>query len=419
MNAAYFNNSEAEMLLLGAILNHNEVLDRHKVDRELFYEPSHKQIFDEIMTIRGRGAVADMPGVALALTAYTVQVASLSSFQLSDVAGVIKRLRDCVQARGAAKVVQVISEMQGDGEDPARVVEEATAQVMRLSEARDISYRTLLEVAADTVKEIDARRKCKDEYSGVSAGLEALDKMTDGFQGGDYILLGARPSIGKTALALTLAMNSSLKGERVGFMSLEMKDTALFKRILAAMSGVSMQSLRTGLLGPRAMSDLIAGASKIANAKIFFADVPNMNINDLVAEARILRSREKIGILIIDYIGLITAERGDLPRWDMVSEISRRLKSLARELNIPVLALAQLGRQADGKRPTLADLRDSGSLEQDADVIMFIHREEKSNEQKQPVKLIVAKQRNGETGDLDLMFDRSRMRFYMNTGEET
>jgi replicative DNA helicase len=236
--------------------------------------------------------------------------------------------------------------------------------------------------------------------------------MTDGFQAGDYCILGARPSVGKTALALTLAMNAAQKGKRIGFMSLEMKDTALLKRMLAAKSNVSMQAIRTGALGPRALQDLISGASILSGMKIFFADVPNMSISDLLAESRILRKREKIDMLIIDYIGLIHASQGETPRWEVFSAVSQKLKSLARELNIPVLALSQLRREAEGKRPSLADLRESGSLEQDADLIMFIHREENSNDQNQKVKLILAKARNGETGDIDINFDKSKMRFY-------
>ena len=401
------------MSLLGAILMHNEVLDRYKITQDLLYEESHRQIFNEILRIRARGSTADMPSVALALPVYTVQIASLTDFQLSDMKGAVQRLRDCVQARGVAKALAVMTEMQNDLKPPADVVEEATKRIMQLSEATDVSYRSLTEVAIDTIKEIQKRKECKDAFSGVESGLEALDKMTDGFQDGDFILLGARPSVGKTALALTLAMNSAIKGTRVGFMSLEMKDTALFKRILAAQSGVSMQSIRTGCLGPKAMSDLINGCGKIANTHVFFADVPNMHINDLIAEARILRSKEKIDFLVIDYIGLIGSDQGKSARWEAFSLISQRLKSLARELKIPVLALSQLSRASDGKRPSLADLRETGSLEQDADLVMFMHREENSNDQRQPVKLIVAKQRSGETGDIELLFDKSRMQFFV------
>jgi len=417
--ANYFNDAESERSLLGLILQHNEVLDQHKVTRDMFYEESHRQIFDEILRVRARGSTADMPSIALALRPYAVQVASLTDYLVGDVSGLVARLRGCIQARGVASVIRNITEMQSQLKPSEEVVETATKGVLQLSETRDVSYKTLVEVATDTIHEITARRNCKDRYSGVASGIEPLDHVTDGFQAGDYIILGARPSVGKTALALTFTKNAALAKETVGFMSLEMKDTAIFKRLLAAQSGVSMQAIRTGALSPRQMSDLIDGCAGLADKRIFFADVPNMHIDDLVAEARILRSREKITLLVIDYIGLISTDAGQAPRWEVFSRISQRLKSLARELKIPVLALSQLSRQSDQKRPSLADLRESGSLEQDADVVMLIHREEKSNVERQPVKLIVAKQRNGITADLDLLFDQGRMRFFAaNAGQQ-
>ena len=417
--STYFNSPEDEAYLLGVILQHNEVLDKHKISRDLFYEENHRIILDAIMEIRARGSTADIVSVAQQIPSLRGQILTLTNFLVSDVKGLVQRLRDCVQARGVAKAIREISEMQSDLKPASYVVEEATKQIMALSECRDVSYRTLIDVASEAIHEIETRKACKTAYAGVESGLERLDQMTDGFQKGDYILLGARPSVGKTALALTLAMNAALKGAKIGFMSLEMKDTALLKRILSAQSNVSMQAIRTGCLGLRAMQDLISGASIISGMKIFFADVPNMAINDLIAESRILRTREKIGMLIIDYIGLINVPQSDTPRWETFSMVSQRLKSLARELNIPVLALSQLGRQSDGKRPGLSDLRESGSLEQDADLIMFLHREDTSNDQSQPVKLIVAKQRNGETGDIDLMFDKSRMKFSMPQAADT
>jgi replicative DNA helicase len=183
------------------------------------------------------------------------------------------------------------------------------------------------------------------------------------------------------------------------------------KRMLAAQGNVSMQAIRTGCLGPRQIQDLITGAAGISDMKIFFGNVPNMAIGDLVAESRILKAKEKIDFLIIDYIGLISVPQGEAPRWETFSMVSQRIKSLARELDIPVLALSQLRREADGKKPGLADLRETGSIEQDADLVMFMHKEEQSNDQAQKVKLIVAKQRNGSTGDIDLLFDKSRMKF--------
>jgi len=413
----YFNSSLDEMYLLGAVLQHNEILEQHKISRELFYEESHRQIFDAIMEIRGRGSVADMPSVAQACPSKTVQIASLTNYLVGDVKGLVQRLSACVQARGVASVVREISEMQGDLKPPSEVIETATSQILAISESRDVSYRPLMEVAVDAINEIKVRREVKTNYSGVESGLEPLDEMTDGFQAGDYIILGARPSVGKTALALTLAMNASLKGSRIGFMSLEMKDTALLKRILSAQSNVSMGAIRAGIIGPRAMSDLINAAVVMQSMKIFFGDVPNMSIGDLVAESRILRSREKIDMLIIDYIGLIGVPQNDRPRWEVFSEVSQRLKALARQLNIPVLALSQLRREADGKRPGLADLRESGSIEQDADLILFMHREDKSNDQNQEVNLIVGKARNGPTGEIKLLFDKTKMRFTLPSAE--
>ena len=407
----YFNSSLDEMYLLGAVLQHNELLDQHKITRELFYEESHRQIFDAIMEIRGRGSVADMPSVAQACPSKTVQIASLTNYLVGDVKGLVQRLRDCLQARGVASMVREVAEMQGELRPPSEVIETATSQLFSVSESRDVSYRPLMQVAVDAIKEIKLRRDVKTNYSGVESGLAALDDMTDGFQKGDYIILGARPSVGKTALALTLAMNASLKGAKVGFMSLEMKDTALLKRILSAQSNVSMGAIRAGIITPRAMSDLINAAVVMQKMAIFFGDVPNMSIGDLVAESRILKSREKIDLLIIDYIGLISVPQSETPRWETFSMVSQRLKGLARQLDIPVIALSQLRREADGKRPGLADLRESGSIEQDADLIMFMHREDKSNDQNQGVELIVAKQRNGPTGEIKLMFDKTRMKF--------
>ena len=407
----YFNNALDESYLLGAILQHNELLDQHKITQDLFYEESHRQILGAILEIRARGSTADMPSVAQQCPTYTVQIASLTNFLVSDIKGLVLRLRDCVQARGVANAVRVIAEMQGELKPPSEVVEEATSQIIKLSEYRDVSYRSLTDVALDTIKEIEERVKSKATFSGIESGIENLDAMTDGFQKGEYCVLGARPSVGKTALAMTFAMNAARKGAKIGFMSLEMKDTAIMKRMLAAQGNVSMQAIRTGCLGPRQISELVNGAASIANMKIFFGDVPNMAIGDLVAESRILKTREKIDLLIIDYIGLISIPQGDAPRWETFSMVSQRIKSLARELDIPVLALSQLRREADGKKPGLADLRETGSIEQDADLVMFMHREEASNDQNQKVKLIVAKQRQGATGEVDLLFDKSRMRF--------
>lgn len=410
----YFQDGEREAALLGAILTHNDILDRYKIERDLFYLENHRLILDEIISIRARGAIADIQNVAMALRPMAVEIATLTSFGVSDIQGCIDTLRACIQARGVTRMIETVAEYQRELRPAAEVTEEATKQVLALAECHDVHYRPFNTVMADAVTEIGLRKANTATHSGVESGIERLDNWTDGFQPGDYAILGARPSVGKTAFALGIARHASSKGKRVGFLSLEMSDTALMKRYLAAQAGIPLNALRTGLITPKMMADLYEAGKELIDTPLFFADAPNMGMTDLVAEARILRSREKIDILIIDYIGLISPGQSSTPRWETFSAISQKLKSLARELKIPILVLSQLRREAEGKRPNLADLRETGSIEQDADLIIFLHREDKDkgSDGKEPLKVILAKQRNGETGDIDLLFDKARMRFY-------
>jgi replicative DNA helicase len=409
----YYQDGPREAALLGAILQHNDILDQYKIERDMFFEENHRLILDEVVKCRARGSVADICNVAAALPVLTVQIASLTSLGVSDVQGCIDALRACIQARGVARMVREVSSYQNELKPAPEVTEEATKQIIALAECHDVHYRPFNEVMVDAINEIAARRANKNAYSGVETGIPELDAWTDGLQNGDYIILGARPSVGKTALALAVARHAA-KTKRVGFLSLEMSDTALIKRYLCAEANVPLNSVRSGCLSPRMMADLSNAGQALVGTPLFFADAPNMGIADLISEGRILRKREKIDILIIDYIGLISPGKTDAPRWEQFSAISQKIKSLARELKIPILALSQLRREAEGKRPSLADLRETGSIEQDADVIMFLHKDEKEQGQegRDPLTLILAKQRNGATGDIKLAFDKARMRFY-------
>jgi replicative DNA helicase len=413
--ATYYNDAPREAALLGYILQHNDVLDRYKVERDLFYEENHRQILDEIVACRERGASGDIYNVGMSRPDLVVQIASLTSLGVSDVQGCLDALRACVQARGVASMLREVSELQNNMAESAEVIEAATRKVIALTECHDVHYRPFNEVMVAAIEAIGTRMACKEAYSGIDTGIEQLDSWTDGFQNGDYIVLGARPSVGKTAFALAVSRHAASKGHKVGFLSLEMSDVALMLRYLAAQANIPLNAIRAGLLSPKMKADLFKAGEDLNGSPLLFADAPNMGINDLIAEARILKSREKIEFLVIDYMGLISASvKGDTPRWEAFSAISQQIKSLARELKIPILLLSQLRRDAEGKRPNLADLRETGSIEQDADVIMFLHKDEKEKGQdgRSPVKIILAKQRNGETGDIDLIFDKPRMRFY-------
>lgn len=408
----YFQSPEKERSLLGSILLHNEILDEHSIDERLFYEENHRRMFAEIQRVRARGATANIVEVALGLPDIAAHVAGMTGYAISDTAHCIAELRACEQARGTAKVLREVEDMQRELRPAAEVVEFATEKVMNLTDCHDVSYRPIMEATREAIEAIANRAKCKDDISGVTSGIHRLDSMTDGFQNGEYIILGARPSVGKTALALSITRAAAVAGKRVGFLSLEMSDVAIMMRYLAAQAQIPLNCLKKGLLGRNHHMALQNAAIALQSQHIWLGDVPNMRINDIIAEARMLKRREKIDILIIDYLGLISMEQKDMPRWEMFSSISQRLKSLARELKIPLLVLAQLRREAQDRKPSLADLRESGSIEQDADVIVFIHRDgEPGSDGIDKVDLIIGKNRNGEIGTINLTFDKPRMRF--------
>jgi replicative DNA helicase len=251
--------------------------------------------------------------------------------------------------------------------------------------------------------------------------------MTSGFQNSEFIIIGARPSVGKTALALTMAANMAIHRKiPVGFFTLEMADMALMQRLLSSEARINSEKLRTGMLRPADFHNLTEAAGRIYEAPLFIDDTPNIKLLDLRAQARRMKSKEGIKILFVDYIGLIEPEnKNNVPRHEQVAEISRSLKSLARELELPIVCLSQVGRQSEGKPPTLADLRESGSIEQDADVVLFLHREREDTRDAHgqegggagnvETDLVIAKQRNGPVGTVKLAFLPHYTKFEMFT----
>jgi replicative DNA helicase len=245
--------------------------------------------------------------------------------------------------------------------------------------------------------------------------------MTAGFQNSEFIVIGARPSVGKTAIALTMAKHIAIdQGVSTGFFTLEMSDKALMQRLISLETSIPSQHLRTGLLKNSDISRMIDAAGRIYEAPLYIADMPGMKLLDLRSLARRMKSDKDVKIIFIDYLTLITSENPDMPRHEQIAEISRSLKALARELDIPIVVLSQVKRDAEGKRPNLSDIRESGSVEQDADLVMFLHRdrdterkadEKTDNSQNIVTELIIAKQRNGPVGTVEVMFVPSFTRF--------
>ncbi len=295
--------------------------------------------------------------------------------------------------------------------DTAEVMDEIERDIFSVTEQRITSdYKDITNVMNQTLNEIDAWHRTKQIVTGLASGFKLLDEMLTGFHGSELLILAARPGMGKTAFGLNILNNIAIKQNKaVLFFSLEMPATQLALRMICVESMIDSQKVRTGHISSDELKKIVAVSGKLGKAPIYIDDSPSINILELRAKARRLAQKVPLGMVIVDYLQLITSV-SRVDRHLQIAEISRMLKQLARELNVPVMAMSQLSRAVESRtdqRPTLSDLRESGSIEQDADVVMFIYREErvkKDSEKKGIASIIVAKQRNGPIGDLDLRF---------------
>jgi len=249
---------------------------------------------------------------------------------------------------------------------------------------------------------------------GISSGYPTIDGYTGGFIPGEMTVIGARASIGKTAISLNMAERIAKAGTPVGFLSLEMSNKLLTQRLLVGNSGVGLRQIRGGMLSERDFDKLQTAAEQIYPYPLYMYDYPNARLLDIKLKARRMVRKENVKIVFIDYIGLIKTDV-KVQRWEEVGVITSELKALARELDIPVVVCAQVNRDAEGKAPTLANLRESGNIEQDADVVMFLHRKRESEDS----SLLISKNRNGGTGKINLHYVMERTRFEEKTRHET
>lgn len=271
----------------------------------------------------------------------------------------------------------------------------------------------------ETLDILEARYD-KDALTGIPSGIKRLDLITNGFQKQEMTILGSRPSIGKTAMALSMIQHIAVEKKiPCGFFSLEMSSKMINQRLLSQVSRVPGAKFCTGLFNMRNFKKLQDAASLIHKAPLYIVDQPNMKLLDLRAIARRLVAERDVKIIFIDYIGLIETENKDAPVYEQQSEVSKSLKALARELDIPIVGLCQLARSVEGEQPSLSQLRDSGSIEQDADVVILLHRgRSKKHKLTQNAKLIVAKHRNGVTGYMDIVYFPDYTKFEDNAIED-
>jgi len=426
------HNLEAERSVLGALFVDREAIIRVRstLQPEDFYRPAHREIYAAIIDLYDRRVPPDQATVADELErreqletvggiAYLFELPTLT-----PTAAHVESYADIVRRESTRRKLIVV------GGNIVRLGYDDSAEVV---DALDQSERLLFDVSQSRVtrdfkpisyyldaffERIDFVQQHRGELVGVPTGFTDLDKMTGGLQQSDLIILAARPGVGKTSFVLSMAYNAAKQhGRHVGIFSLEMSGEQLVQRILAMETGVDSQRLRLGYVDDNEWPAISRAIGNLANAPIYIDDTPAITISELRSKARHLQAEAGVDMLIIDYLQLMRGGGKGDNRQQEVSEISRSLKELARDLNIPVMACAQLSRAVESrtsKIPVLSDLRESGSIEQDADIVMFIYREElydPDTEKKGIAEIHIAKHRNGPVGTVSLRFFESLTRF--------
>ncbi len=425
-------NGDAEQACLGALLldpeSINNVLRYLRPDS--FYDSANQEVFEALLAMHEKGQKPDLITLSEELRSRgsleriggSAYIASLASFTPS--AANIEYYAKIVQEMATRRRLLHLSAETAamaheETKDIDAVLDEIQAKIFEISQnRRTADYHSAKEIVTETMLLIEKLSTDPSAFTGIPSGISDLDTLTNGLQKSEFIVIGARPSVGKTALALTMAAHASINLKiPVAFFSLEMSESAIMLRLIASEARIPADRIRTGRIKTTDYDSLMEAASRIYEAPLYIVDLPNMKLLELRTMARRLVLERGVKIIFIDYLTLITHENADLPRWEQIAAISRSLKALARELDIPVVALSQLKREAEGKQPTLADLRESGSIEQDADLIIFLHRDREisktyeSQSDQIETDIIVAKQRNGPTGKAPAWFKSSYAKF--------
>lgn len=429
---------EAEQSLIGGILLDNAAWERiaDLVTPEDFYRDDHRRIYQHIGRLVDMGKPADVVTVFESLEKSNEAEQAGGLAYLADIANStpsaanIRRYAEIVRERAILRKMVAVgdeiaaSALNPSGRDAKSLLDQAEAKVFEIAEAgaRDTSgfqsIQPLLRQVADRVQELYDRDNPND-VTGVPTGLVDLDEKTSGLQPSDMIIVAGRPAMGKTTLALNIAEHVAVDCKLpVAIFSMEMPGTQLATRFLSSIGRIDQTKLRTGRLGDEDWQRLTAAMGRLYDAPIFIDETPGLNPIDLRARSRRLaRQCGKLGLIVIDYLQLMTGIRDSDNRASELSDISRSVKSLAKELHVPIIALSQLNRsleQRPNKRPVMSDLRESGAIEQDADIIMFIYRDEVYNPDspdKGSAELIIGKHRNGPTGMVRLTFRGECTRF--------
>jgi replicative DNA helicase len=420
-------NIEAEESILGGILIENEAINRvtEILDPDDFYRDAHRKIFNALINLSERDEPADL----ITLTNELRKIDQLDSIGgASYLTSLIDSVPTAANIEYYAKIVkekailrkliqtstEIITQSYEDRGDVEVFLDEAERAIFEISEKRvRPSFYSIREIVKDSFTTIERLFKKKELVTGVPSGFKELDCMTAGFQPSDLIIIAGRPSMGKTAFCLNVAEYAAIENKiPVAIFSLEMSKEQLVIRMLCSQAHVEGTRLRTGYLNESDWPKLTIAAGNLSEAPIYIDDTAALSALELRAKARRLKSEHGLGMLIVDYLQLMKGRARVENRQQEISEISRSLKALSKELSIPVIAVSQLSRKTEertGNRPQLSDLRESGAIEQDADLIIFIYRDEvynrsEDNPNRGKAEVIIGKQRNGPIGKIDLAF---------------
>lgn len=445
----YNNTYEAEKAVLGAMLCSKNARDEiaSTLEDKDFVHSKHQLIFQAVSALVTLGYEVDIPVVVTQLD---------TAMKVLDKVGGIEYLYELTDSyigdsnafyhvriiKDASLARRLIATMQGciDGmkkekiQDVSQYIAECENKVLAVTQARRVAeFVTAQEVVNQVTYKLKIEKneeKINKYCIGIPTGYESLDRYTQGWQKGNFIILAARPSVGKTALAINLIFNAAnLTNRPVAFFSLEMDAESICRRLISSVAGINSTFLSSGNLQPDDWLALDVASTKLKKTQIFIDDTASIRLNDIRTKSKKLKaSHPDLAAIFIDYLGLITtnAKLGEVSRANEVGEISRSIKALARELDLPIICLSQLSRanEKSARQPILSDLRDSGSIEQDADQVLFIHRDDYQKPEKQqeeaknnenadsdgaydvskPTKIIIAKNRNGKTGTIELQF---------------
>jgi replicative DNA helicase len=418
-------NIEAEQSILGGVLIENDALNTiiEFLEDGDFYREAHQKIFKCMIALSEKNEPLDL----ITLTNELKKKKELEEIGgASYLAGLVESVPTAANIAYYAKIVkeksilrklistatEIVTQSYQEGKDLEDFLDEAEQAIFRISENQvRPAFYPIKEIVKESFKVIERLYEKKELITGVPSGFKDLDRKTAGFQNADLIIVAGRPSMGKTALCLNIAQHAAITSKiPTAIFSLEMSKEQLAIRMLCSEARVDSARLRSGFLSESDWPKLTMAAGALSDAPIFIDDSAAISVLELRAKARRLKADRGLGLVVVDYLQLMRGRSGVERREQEISEISRSLKALAKELNIPVIAISQLSRKAEdrpGRRPQLSDLRESGAIEQDADVIIFIYRDEVYNpdsDHRGTAEVIIGKQRNGPTGKVDLSF---------------